>query len=193
MYTSYRPAFGLACFLAVSGCSTSPDKLVFGPDTPKGLALIETDNLPTDDMWFGYLKFDPASRVPATTSVDWLKPTVIRTPKVHVAYFGVMDPGMYVLAETRQFGDHIIISACLSKGTVVFEIKPGQVSYVGQFRILAAATTLPMSLQSAEVISEGSIAQLPDDLRAAEADLAAMKMITAPLKAAIRTQVQYDA
>lgn len=132
--------------LVLGGCVTQPAQVVIGPSSRNGLLLVEIDpdsaTLETGAgrrrvVSMGY--FLTFSRYPGGTSSepaalgDWVHVDFL-DPKDKATRFYAVEapPGSYAF-EALNVGYAVSWGACFNRATVAFDVRAGEVVYVGKF------------------------------------------------------------
>lgn len=133
-----RPTLGAlaVCAAALTACSSVPDRdLVLGPDARKGMIAILVE--PTLGTVHSSAAFFVSVRAFDPTDGTLVKPLAGGgVPMTSLNSFalqrhfvvGMADPGLYALEAVRV---GINWAACFDGGTQSFEVRPGEVTFVG--------------------------------------------------------------
>jgi len=164
-------AIAAICGLAsIPARADEPDKAFSMTNTSEsGLLVVGLEGVRTWDV--NLLGYDPATnRVVQGRGATFEGFWPLFPEEVKLRYrFLEIQPGHYAISSFKAGNNY----GCLKPKTVAFEVKPGQVTYVGN---------LAMDFET-------GASRLPDDIAGAQAALAAYPNVSAPLLLADRSEV----
>lgn len=163
----------LAGVLFLSACATTaPDKVFFAPDAVDGLVIMEV--VPTPATYqIEAASFDPAqSRIESKGYV-----TLYASPAMRYAVSRA-KPGVYALTAVSH---QTTWYDCFNGGTVAFEVKPGEVTFLGKLDARPALADIAVKLPGYSMNSQKFyVLDTPRPAMTAPADMADWKGELAP-------------
>lgn len=154
-----------AAILSLCACVTAPANVDITPGSDRGLIVVEAEPTPSFQISVGAGRpieagyFLTLSRYPAGASVS--SPPVLDSRWVHLrahptrtrTYFAIdAAPGTYVF---EAFNAGLSWGACFNRETVSFDLRPGEVLFLGTFSPTETIADIHSNLPSA--VSAGSV------------------------------------
>jgi hypothetical protein len=177
-----RPLAAIVGVLLLSACATTPpDKIFFAPDAADGLVVMEI--VPTQASY----QIEAASFEPAQSRIESKGYFVLNGSPATRYAVSRAKPGVYALTavsvQTTWYD-------CFNGGTVAFEVKPGEVTFLGKLDARPALADIARQLPGYSMNSQKFyVLDTPRPALTAPADIAGWQGELTPFLAGVYPNV----
>ncbi len=118
-----------AAVLILAGCQTyDPGKVKLTANSQEAVLLVKVKPVSGADYWIGISEFDVAKKTILSSPFQGMAPFQVLPRQVYLAR--TVTPGTYAFTAVSQ---QMYWNACLQSATYSFEVKPGEVLFLGDF------------------------------------------------------------
>lgn len=157
-----KPLVALSSLLLV-GCLTPPDRVTITPTSGEGLILLEVDPTstiiegsegPVTPSLFYFLTFSRYSTAASGEVLlgNWVHVNALQWRDMTRRFYAEPAPAGTYAFEAINFGGGVSWGTCFNQATVAFDVRPGEVVYLGKISLRATFEDISKNLPSKQVV-----------------------------------------